>query len=156
MKRYGMFLYFLLTLEFGFGQQIKSTWLFDENIFFKFDDSDAYAESFEFIKKYEINGDSLIFRHAKNSIPDSKFLIAKLTSDSLFLAPLNNSAKAISAKLTQPFYESIERIEKNPEAKDISYFKTIKLYNTSTLFEKIDWDTVKLSHKTMGWWGLLF
>lgn len=156
MKQYGLLLFFLGTLEFGFGQQIKATWFFDENRFFKFDDSEAQSESFNFIKNYKILGDSLLFKHADNSIPDSKFLISKLTSDSLFLIPINNSAKAISAKLRLQYYGTIERIEKNPEANGVLYFKEIKLYNASTLFEKVAWDTLTVSHTTMGWWGVYY
>jgi hypothetical protein len=99
MKKYRVLVLFLFTFDFGFGQQLQTTWFFDEYRFFKFDDFEAHSEPFDFISSYKIHGDSLLIKHADNSITDSKFLISKLTSDSLFLVPINNSAKAISAKL---------------------------------------------------------
>lgn len=156
MKQYGLLLLFLITFDFAVGQQIRTTWFFDENRFFKLDESEAHSVPFDFIRSYKIHDDSLLLEHADNSISDSKFLISKLTSDSLFLVPINNSAKAISAKLRLRFYESIENIEKNPEAKGVLYFKEIRLYSASTLYEKIVWDTLTVSHTTMGWWGIYY
>lgn len=153
--RYGLLLFFVTTINSCFSQDIKATWFLDENRFIKFEnDQTVQYEPFDFIKGYEISGNNIVFKHQGTSIPDSKFLILKLTTDSLFLIPINNSAKAISAKLKRQFYESIEKIEKNPEASDISYFKVIKFYNASTLYESIKWDTLTLSHAQTGYWGV--
>ncbi len=187
MRRYGLILVFVNILSIAFGQEIKTTWLLDYNHLITFGDSNVHFEPFDFIQGYEINGDSLFFKHDSPatvgqrcttfnekgeviriicqdwSIPDSQFLITKITTDSLFLMPVNNSAIAISNQLkqsTQLKYRynlgMLHKIAENADTGNIDYFEIIRFHNISTLYEDIKWDTIAVSHTTNGWWGIYY
>ena len=96
------------------------------------------------------NGKRVIIPCPDNSIPDSKYQIVKLTSDSLILRPINRSAIAISARLKNRYLEQSKKIVTNTNYRP-DYFKTIKLYNSKTLFEDINWSKIRISSKSTGW-----
>ncbi|MBX2956297.1 MAG: hypothetical protein KF846_09080 [Cyclobacteriaceae bacterium] len=175
MKLQILVLVFTSTLSISFGQEIKGTWLLTDRHLLQIEESKIYCEPFNFIKEYTINADTLTFRHVydtagqrcetldakgkwvkvkceDNSISNSKFLITKLTRDSLFIVPINNSAKAVSAGLKHRYYYgAMKRIAAKPDS--IDYYQVIKFYNQTTLYEQVSWDTITVSHKSNGWWG---
>lgn len=154
------------------GQELKGVWLFNnQEAFITENDEKITSDIFNFFSGYAISNDTLKVKHIypksecstldekgksviipcpDNSIPDSQYEIIKLTSDSLFLRPINRSAIAISARLKNRFHEQSKKIVADTNYRP-DYFKTIKLYNSKTLFEKINWSKIRISSKSNGW-----
>jgi len=154
------------------GQELKGTWLFNnQEAFITENDGKITSDIFDFFNGYKISQDTLKIKHIypksecsttdkngkiiiipcpDNSIPDSWFKITELTSDSLYLRPINRSAVAISAWLkNRPHNETKKIISDSSYTPD--YFQTIKLYNSKTLFEEINWSKIRISSKGNGW-----
>jgi len=154
------------------GQELKGAWLFNnQEAFITENDERITSDIFDFFNGYTISNDTLKIKHIypksecstldengknviipcpDNSIPDSKYEIINLTSDSLFLRPVNRSAIAISARLKNRHHEQSKKIVSNANYKP-DYFKTIKLYNSKILFAEINWSKIRISIKSNGW-----
>ncbi|NQX85592.1 MAG: hypothetical protein HRT67_06765 [Flavobacteriaceae bacterium] len=153
-------------------QELKGTWLFNnQEAFISENDGKITSDIFDFFSGYTISNDTLKIKHiypksecstldengksvvipcSDNSIPDSQYEIIKLTSDSLFLSPINHSAIAIFARLKNRYHEQSKKITSNTNYNP-EYFKTIKLYNSKTLFEEISWSKIRISSKSNDW-----
>lgn len=154
------------------GQELKGTWLFNnQEAFITENDGIVTSDIFDFFNGYVISNDTLKIKHIypisecsttdkngkiiiipcrDNSIPDSWFKITKLTSDSLFLRPINRSGIAISARIKNRHYEQSKKIISNTNYKP-DYFQIIKLYNSKTLSEEVNWTKIRISSKGNGW-----
>lgn len=154
------------------GQELKGAWLFNnQEAFITENDERITSDIFDFFSGYKISNDTLKVKHIypksecstldengktviipcpDNSIPDSQYEIIKLTSDSLFLRPINRSAIAISARLKNRHHEQSKKIVSDTNYRP-DYFKTIKLYNSKILFEEINWSKIRISSKSNGW-----
>ncbi|MGH1384209.1 hypothetical protein [Kordia sp.] len=154
------------------GQELKGDWLFNNQEAFIIENNGKIkSDIFDFFSEYTISNDTLTIKHIypksecstldengkiviipcpDNSIPDSEYEIIKFTSDSLFLRPINRSAIAISARLKNRHYEQSKKIVTDTNYKP-DYFKTIKLYNSKTLFEEINWSRIRISSKSNSW-----
>ena len=154
------------------GQELKGAWLFNNQEAFITENNERItSDIFDFFSGYTISNDTLQVKHIypksecltmdengksviipcpDNSIPDSQYKIIELTSDSLFLRPINRSAIAISARLKNRYHEQSKKIVSDTNYKP-DYFKTIKLYNSKILFEEINWSKIRISSKSNGW-----
>ncbi|PWI28910.1 hypothetical protein DI383_14220 [Flavobacteriaceae bacterium LYZ1037] len=154
------------------GQELKGAWLFNnQEAFITENNGNIGSDIFDFFSGYTISNDTLKVKHIypktkcttldengksviipcpDNSIPDSQYEIIKLTSDSLFLRPINRSAIAISARLKDRHHEQSKKIVSDTNYKP-DYFKTIKLYNSKILFEELNWSKIRISSKSNDW-----
>ncbi|MEP0265482.1 hypothetical protein [Dokdonia sp.] len=153
------------------GQELEGTWLYDDqSSFISKNDHLVTSDIFDFFGDYSTENDTLKIKHRYpkyecmttengktvvipcpyDSIPNSWFKITKLTSDSLYLNPINRSAIAISARLKNRFIDQSKTIISDSSFTP-DYFKTIKLYNANTLIEKINWSKIRVSWKSNGW-----
>ncbi|WP_299685698.1 hypothetical protein [uncultured Dokdonia sp.] len=152
------------------GQELNGTWLYDnQRSFISKNDRFVTSDIFDFFGDYSITNDTLKIKHqyperectttengqtivipCYDSIPNSWFKITQRTSDSLYLNPINRSAIAISARLKNRFWDQSKLIISDSSYMP-DYFKTIKLYNSNTLIEKINWSKIRVSWKTKGW-----
>lgn len=154
------------------GQELTGAWLFNNQEAFIAENGEKItSDIFDFFSGYTVSNDTLKVKHIypksecstldengksviipcpDNSIPDSQYEIIKLTSDSLFLRPINRSAIAISTRLKNRYHEQSKKIVSDTNYKP-EYFKTIKLYNSKTLFEEISWSKIRISSKSNGW-----
>ena len=154
------------------GQELKGTWLFNnQEAFITENNGIVKSDIFDFFSGYKISKDTLKIKHIypksecsttdkngkiitipcpDNSIPDSWFKITKLTSDSLYIRPINRSAIAISARLKNRYHEQSKKIISDTNYTP-DFFKIIKLYNSKTLFEEINWSKIRISSKGNGW-----
>jgi hypothetical protein len=164
----------LLILIFSFklnSQEIKNSWLFNnQEAFVTENNGIVTSDIFDFFSDYTKSNDTLKIKHVypetecsiyengkkivipcpDNSMPDSWFRITKLTSDSLFLRPINRSAIAISARLKNRLHEQSKKIISDSNYTP-DYYKIIKLYNPKTLFKEIEWSKIRISSKSIGW-----
>ena len=162
----------LISSSYLNGQELKGVWLFNnQEAFLLENDEKITSDIFDFFSGYTISNDTLKVKHIypksecstldengksviipcpDNSIPDSKYQIVKLTSDSLILRPINRSAIAISARLKNRYHEQSKKIVTDTKFRP-DYFKIVKLYNSKTLFEKINWSKIRISSKSNGW-----
>ena len=173
MNKFKIVIILILISSFKLnGQELKGAWLFNnQEAFITENDEKITSDIFDFFSGYTISNDTLKVKHIypksecstldengksviipcpDNSIPDSQYEIIKLTSDSLFLRPINRSAIAISTRLKNRYHEQSKKIVSDTNYKP-EYFKTIKLYNSKTLFEEISWSKIRISSKSNGW-----
>lgn len=173
VKKYKILIIVILNSSFNLqGQELEGTWLFNnQESFIMENDGSTKSDIFNFFGGYEISNDTLKIKHVypksecsttdkngkrivipcpDNSTPDSWYKITKLTSDSLILRPLNRSAIAISARLKSRYHDQSKKIISDSNYKP-DYFKIIKLYNSKTLFEKINWSKIRILSKGNGW-----
>lgn len=154
------------------GQELKGTWLFNnQEAFITENDGKITSDIFDFFNGYKISQDTLKIKHVypKNEcssldengktiwIPcqdyittDSWYKINKFTSDSLFLYPINRSAIAVAAWLKNRPHNETKKIISDSSYTP-TYFQTIKLYSSKTLFEEIKWSKIRISSKSNGW-----
>lgn len=154
------------------GQELKGAWLFNnQEAFITENDERITSDIFDFFNGYTISNDTLKIKHIypksecstldengksiiipcpDNSIPDSEYEIIKLTSDSLFLRPINRSAIAISARLKDRYREQSKKIVSNTNYTP-NHFQIIKLFNSRTLFDEINWTKIRIASKSNGW-----
>lgn len=154
------------------GQELKGAWLFNnQEAFITENDERITSDIFDFFNGYTISNDTLKIKHIypksecstldengksiiipcpDNSIPDSEYEIIKLTSDSLFLRPINRSAIAISARLKDRYREQSKKIVSDTNYTP-NHFQIIKLFNSRTLFDEINWTKIRIASKSNGW-----
>jgi hypothetical protein len=153
------------------GQELKGAWLFNnQEAFITENDERITSDIFDFFNGYTISNDTLKIKHIypksecstldengksiiipcpDNSIPDSEYEIIKLTSDSLFLRPINRSAIAISARLKDRYREQSKKIVSDTNYTP-NHFQIIKLFNSRTLFDEINWTKIRIASKSNG------